>query len=119
MRTLFLGLAVAASAIGHAHAHALLHRAVPAVGSVVAVAPTEIRIEFTEAVEPKFSGIAVQSRSGTPVATGAAAVDPSDAKTLVVPLTAPLPPGVYVVRWHVVSVDTHKTQGDFTFTLKP
>ena len=26
-----------------------------------------------------------------------------------------LPPGTYRVRWHVLSVDTHKTEGSFTF----
>ena len=31
----------------------------------------------------------------------------------------PLPPGVYAVEWHVTSVDTHKTEGHFTFTVKP
>ncbi len=26
-------------------------------------------------------------------------------------------PGAYHVRWHAVSVDTHKTEGNFTFTV--
>lgn len=30
-----------------------------------------------------------------------------------------LKPGVYVVSWHVVSVDTHHTQGSFKFTVTP
>jgi len=30
----------------------------------------------------------------------------------------PLPAGTYRVKWHVVSVDTHRTQGDFKFTVK-
>jgi methionine-rich copper-binding protein CopC len=30
-----------------------------------------------------------------------------------------LPPGIYSVEWHVTSVDTHKTEGHFTFTVKP
>jgi copper resistance protein C len=38
---------------------------------------------------------------------------------LVVPITAPLPPGVYRVNWHVLSVDSHKTQGSFTFEVRP
>jgi methionine-rich copper-binding protein CopC len=30
-----------------------------------------------------------------------------------------LSPGVYTAKWHVVSADSHKTQGTFTFMLKP
>jgi copper resistance protein C len=28
-----------------------------------------------------------------------------------------LPPGTYTVNWHVTSVDTHKTEGNYTFTV--
>jgi methionine-rich copper-binding protein CopC len=28
-----------------------------------------------------------------------------------------LPPGTYKVRWHVLSVDTHKTEGSYSFTV--
>jgi hypothetical protein len=31
----------------------------------------------------------------------------------------PLTPGTYRVSWRVVSVDTHPTEGNFTFTIKP
>jgi len=31
----------------------------------------------------------------------------------------PLAPGRYRVKWHVLSVDTHVTEGDFTFTVAP
>jgi methionine-rich copper-binding protein CopC len=29
----------------------------------------------------------------------------------------PLPPGTYKVIWKVMSVDTHRAQGDFTFRV--
>jgi methionine-rich copper-binding protein CopC len=35
-----------------------------------------------------------------------------------VPLKA-LRPGTYRVSWHAVSIDTHRTEGAFTFTVKP
>jgi methionine-rich copper-binding protein CopC len=38
---------------------------------------------------------------------------------LVTPVSAPLKPGVYTVHWHAVSVDTHRTQGSFQFTVRP
>jgi len=102
-----------------AFAHAHLVKASPAVGSQVSASPKEIRISFSEAIEPRFSGIEVKTSSGSAVETGAAGVDPGDKATLVVPLKAALAAGSYKVTWHVVSVDTHKTQGSFSFEVKP
>ena len=97
-------------------AHAHLDHASPAVGSTVTQAPTDVAIWFTEALEPKFSGIDVRDAEGSSVAGGEAALDPGNTAELRVPLK-PLPPGTYKVIWHVMSVDTHRTQGDFSFTV--
>jgi methionine-rich copper-binding protein CopC len=32
---------------------------------------------------------------------------------------APLQPGQYTVNWHATSVDTHKTEGSYNFTIAP
>ncbi|MGA2042649.1 MAG: copper homeostasis periplasmic binding protein CopC [Roseiarcus sp.] len=109
-------LALAASA---ASAHALLKQATPAVGGTVAGSPKEIRIKFSEGVEPRFSGIALASETGAPAPIGKPSVDPADPSVLIAPVTQPLKPGVYKVTWHVVSTDTHKTQGGFEFTVAP
>ena len=55
---------------------------------------------------------------GRPIATGAAVVDPGNDKQLVL-LLPPLTPGRYRVHWHVVSVDTHRTEGEYSFTVEP
>jgi hypothetical protein len=34
-------------------------------------------------------------------------------------MVKPLMPGVYQVHWHVISVDTHRTEGNFSFTVAP
>jgi methionine-rich copper-binding protein CopC len=101
-----------------AFAHAMLETATPSAGSTVATAD-KIRLSFTEALEPHFSTITLTTKDGKPVATPKAASDPTDAKALVLTPTAPLAPGSYHVAWAVVSVDTHKTQGAFDFTVKP
>ena len=44
-----------------AFAHAQLEKATPAVGGTVA-SPSEIRLEFSEGVEPKFSKISATDR---------------------------------------------------------
>lgn len=98
-------------------AHAFPDHSQPAVGGTVSPAPTELRIWFTQKLEPAFSKVAVHDASGAQVDKGDARVDPQDPTLLHVSLK-PLPPGLYKVDWHVVSVDTHPTQGDFTFTVK-
>jgi methionine-rich copper-binding protein CopC len=103
-------------AVGMAHAH--LQKAEPAVGSTVQAAPTQVAIHFSEGVEPRFSSIAVTSAAGAAVDKHDVHTAPGDQQELIVGLQ-PLPPGVYTVEWHATSVDTHKTEGKFTFTVAP
>ncbi|SED44832.1 hypothetical protein SAMN05519104_3566 [Rhizobiales bacterium GAS188] len=110
-----LALVIPSAAFAHAH----LVKAVPAVGGTVSASPTELKLSFSEGVEPRFSGAELQAANGRAVETGAASLDPADHATLVVPVKAQLQPGSYKVSWHVVSVDTHKTQGSFTIAVKP
>jgi methionine-rich copper-binding protein CopC len=111
--------ALALASPSGALAHALLVKAVPAVGGTVATSPTELKLSFSEGVEPRFSGVTLQAADGHAVGTGTANVDPADKATLIVAIKSALPPGSYKVSWHVVSVDTHKTQGSFSFEVKP
>jgi len=98
-------------------AHAFPDHSQPAVGSTVSPAPTELRIWFTQKLEPAFSKVEVHDASGAQVDKGDAQVDAHDQTLLRVSLK-PLPAGSYKVDWHVVSVDTHPTEGNFTFTVK-
>ena len=109
------GLALALFAAG-AQAHAFLDHASPRVGSTVSAAPHEVRLWFSQALEPQFSAAQVRSSAGGVVGTGR--VDPGDAKQLVIPVGA-LAPGKYKVDWKVLSVDTHRTEGSFGFEVKP
>jgi methionine-rich copper-binding protein CopC len=103
---------------GPAAAHAFLERAAPPVGSRVAAAPQEVRLSFSEPVEPAFSQVTVVGPPGFGGAT-AAQLAGGDRRTLVVSLRRPAPPGAYVVRWRVLSVDSHVTQGQFKFEVRP
>ena len=100
-------------------AHAMLERAAPPVGSVVRAAPADIRLRFSEAIEPAFSRVTLTTAAGATVPTGPVGVDPGDDRQLVLALVSPLPAGVYRVTWWVVSRDTHTTEGDFTFEVAP
>jgi copper resistance protein C len=100
-----------------AFAHAQLEKATPAVGGTVASA-TEIKLEFSEGVEPKFSKVSVTGPAGS-VPVGAANTESGNQAVLIVPISKPLSAGAYKVHWQAVSVDTHHTQGTFEFTVKP
>jgi hypothetical protein len=121
MRRLLGSLAIAAIAMvlpAPAWAHAFLDRAVPAVGSTVHAPPTEIRLLFTQRLEPAFCRLRVLDRNGAPVDRGDSRVDASDGTLLRVSVPA-LAPGSYRVTWRVLSVDSHVTEGDFTFDVAP
>jgi methionine-rich copper-binding protein CopC len=113
-----LGAVLALGAFAEAQAHAFLDRAEPRVGSVAAKAPASVRLTFTQGLEVVFCRVTVSGPAGFGGA-GEARAAPGDPKSLVVDLRSPTPPGTYVVRWRVLSVDTHATEGDFSFQVRP
>ncbi len=98
-----------------AFAHAALGHASPLVGSTVQAAPHDVTLSFTENLEAAFSSVEVTDASGTRVDQGKPQVS---GNTIRIGLKS-LPPGSYRVRWHVLSADTHKTEGSFTFRVAP
>jgi copper resistance protein C len=96
-----------------AHAHAMLDHASPPVGSTTASAPREVSLTFTQNLEAAFSSVQVTNANGTRVDQGKAQIT---GNTMRVGLRA-LPQGTYRVRWQALSVDTHKTEGSFTFSV--
>src|SRR5580704_19239709 len=105
---MLLVLACAPAFVPLAGAHAFLDHAEPAVGSVVHGAPAQIKLWFTQRLEPAFSTMQVLDRSGKRVDQGDAQVDRADAEILRVSIPQ-LAPGTYRVTWRVLSVDTHVT----------
>jgi methionine-rich copper-binding protein CopC len=111
-------LALLLGAVTGGSAHAVLERAEPRSGSTVRTAPAEVRLWFTENLEPAFSTIRVLDTRGQRVDRADGRVDTATSSLLRVSLP-PLAAGAYRVIWRVVSVDTHVTQGDFTFAIAP
>ena len=99
-----------------AHAHAFLDHANPAVGSTLPAAQADIALWFTEHIEPAFSTATVTDAAGERVDRSDPHVAADNPAELQLGLK-PLPPGTYTVHWHVVSVDTHTTEGTFTFDV--
>ena len=117
-RLLLLTFVAASSASSLAAAHAFLDHAAPAVGSSVRAPPTQVKLWFTQQLEPAFSSVRVVDRSNQRVDRDDAKVDSADPKTLQVSLPK-LAPGRYRVVWRVLSVDTHVSEGDFVFDVAP
>jgi copper resistance protein C len=119
MHRTILALFVATLAIGgapSARAHAFLDHANPAVGSAVPKSPPLLILWFTQDIEPAFSSVTVANQAGVRVDLGDARVAPAHLDALLIGLK-PLARGTYTVSWHVVSVDTHPTEGTFTFQV--
>lgn len=100
-----------------AHAHAQLVRATPAPGSVLAQAPAEIRLDFSEALDASFSRVSVVDATGATVVAGPGAIPGAQPQTLQVVLPA-LPAGTYSAVWRARSaVDGHTTTGVVAFAI--
>jgi methionine-rich copper-binding protein CopC len=111
-----LGLYLAAIA-PLAAAHAFLDQASPRVGSTTR-SPPQVTLRFTEELEAAFSSVRVLDEEGRQVDRQDKQLDPADRTVMRVSLP-PLEPGTYRVVWRVLSVDTHVTEGDFTFVVAP
>lgn len=96
-----------------AFAHARLTDSTPAANAGVK-SPGQVRLHFSEPLEPAFSGATLKDAAGRTVpvsaAVGGAAI------TLIVPA---LRPGAYTVDWHSVGHDTHRVSGHFAFKVMP
>ena len=96
-----------------ASAHALLDHAEPRVGNKVASPPAQVTLWFTQKLEPAFSSITVTNAAGERVDTGKTLVSGNQMSVVIRAGGA----GTYRVNWQVLSVDTHRTDGNFTFQV--
>jgi methionine-rich copper-binding protein CopC len=116
--TCVLASLLAMVAAFEAGAHAFLDHATPAVGSVIHGSPAQVRLWFTQELEPAFSTLQVKDRNGRQVDKQDKNVDRANPMLMQVSLPQ-LAPGKYRVVWRALSVDTHVTEGDFTFDVVP
>lgn len=116
-------LAASAFPASAAMAHPRLTAASPAANATVA-APTRIQLAFSENLVGQFSGIDLTMtempgmKMGPMKINGVTATVAPDGKTLVATLTRPLARGTYKLDYHVVSADTHRVQGSYTFKVR-
>jgi methionine-rich copper-binding protein CopC len=98
-----------------AFAHAHLESTEPAADSSV-TAPKDLRLTFSEGVEATFTKVSL-SKDGTEIAIKGLETPDADKKRLIVTPAAPLAAGNYTVVWKAVSVDTHKSEGEYRFKV--
>ncbi len=107
-----------------AAAHAYLERARPIAGSVVHESPRELTLWFTQRIEPcgsaahraAFTDVRVLDGAGKRIGAGKPQIDAADGKVVRVALPK-LAAGGYRVKWRVVSVDSHVSEGEFAFDV--
>src|SRR5256712_14211276 len=114
-----LGFVFAACALTPtvAEGHAVLQRAEPRVESRLKRAPDEIKLYFTERLEPAYSSVRVLNDHGGQVDRRDSRVDRTNPALLRATFST-LPPGTYKVQWRVLSIDGDVTEGAFTFRVE-
>jgi len=113
MKHSLLVLALLSLMAAPAFAHARLQKSVPAANARVS-SPAHISLHFSEALEPAFSGALLLDSDGRNVSGAPVKIDGPE----LVMTPGRLAPGVYHVVWHSVGQDTHRLDGDFSFTVK-
>ena len=108
-------LAIVLSSPTVASAHSFPEQETPSAGQSVASPPSEVKIKFDAPIEKLFAKLEVTGADGKNQAVGAPVVS-DGGKRLSVKVGA-LKPGEYSVKWSVVCIDTHHSQGSYTFTV--
>ncbi|MEZ4668676.1 MAG: copper resistance protein CopC [Anaerolineae bacterium] len=98
-------------------AHANLQRAEPPPNSILDSAPAEIRLWFTEPLEPQFSKINLRDSDGNILNTPPSQIDPNDSQQMVL-VPGDLPRGLYTVVWRALSsADGHPSTGSYPLVI--
>ncbi len=97
--------------------HAIVLESSPTHDAVLPQPPARVTLRFNSRIEKRFTRVTLALADRAPVAV---AVPPGDAEAtpdrLTIPLQ-PLGPGVYVLRYRVLAVDGHITEGALRFTV--
>ena len=106
---------IARPAIAWAHAH--LSKASPAAASVVATAPTMIRLWFTEAPDLSLTHVVLSDSAGAVIPVGPAEHDRAGALVARIPILVPMRNGRYSVSWSTAAADGHPSKAHYAFTV--
>ncbi|ANY67414.1 hypothetical protein BBD42_13715 [Paenibacillus sp. BIHB 4019] len=96
-----------------ADAHANMERSTPLQDAELSESPSSIRIQYTEEFDPDLSRIVLEDEAGNAI-KGKLSAEKDRWLVYTIPK---LSPGIYKVKWQVLSVDTHVTDGSFRFAV--
>ncbi len=111
-----MAAAVLASAPGQALAHALMLESDPAQGATLTEPPAHVFLRFNSKLEKRLSHVTLSTEKGKPVALPISVNGQDKPDRIELPV-APLAPGAYVVRYKVLAVDGHITEGVLRFSV--
>jgi methionine-rich copper-binding protein CopC len=107
---------VIASTPPGAAAHALLLESTPAPGATLTEPPAQLYLRFNSKLEKRLSHVTLSTDKGRPVALPISVNAREKPDRLMLPL-GPLVPGAYLVRYKVLAVDGHITEGILRFSV--
>jgi methionine-rich copper-binding protein CopC len=108
-------LALIFSVAPAASAHSFPEQETPSAGAMLTEPPAQVTIKYDAPIEKLFASLQVVSAMGQNQVTGKPEVS-ADGRKLSVPVNK-LPPGEYTVQWRVVCIDSHHTQGSYSFIV--
>jgi methionine-rich copper-binding protein CopC len=100
-----------------AFAHAIMVKSQPAADSTIAESPKQVDVWFNDKVGSEYKALAVIDSAGKRVDNKDIEQETFDQSHLYVTIPK-LAAGTYIVRYRVVSLDTHIVTGKYKFTIK-
>ena len=118
-KNLFVSIVAAAGCVSGASAlaHTKLESSMPQANAVVATAPTQVRLQFSDPLELPFSKVKLVDEKGAVLEASKVAVDGANPRALVATVPA-LRSGAYRVHWSTVTRDGHKVKGEFGLRVR-
>lgn len=116
LRMLVTVLALLVASSGPSFAHSVLQSSVPG-ADTSGSAPDTIKLVFNETVDLAFTTIAITSPDGSVIALDGLTLS-EDGRTLTAPVTDQLAAGRYMLDWSLLSIDGHRIEDMFTFTVE-
>ena len=111
-----LGAVLLACVPSVARAHAVIIESEPAADAKLTEPPARIYLRFNSKLEKRLCRVTLATADGRPVSLPVAADGGEKPDRIVLPVGA-LKPGAYVIRYKVLAVDGHITEGALRFTV--
>jgi methionine-rich copper-binding protein CopC len=108
-------IALLAFATPRASAHAIVVSARPAMNSTVTVGDLDVRMAFNSRIDGKRSRLALQAPDATVTPIE---LEPDAPPGVLIGRARTAAAGLWTLRWQVLSVDGHITQGEIKFFVR-